>query len=57
VKFNDADLVGSPVRIVIGDKSLKQGKLEVKSRGSDEILLADMENVVGAVKELLESIN
>jgi prolyl-tRNA synthetase len=57
VKFNDADLVGSPVRIVIGDKSLKQAKLEVKSRGSDEILLADMENVVGAVKELLESIN
>ncbi|MCX6830036.1 MAG: proline--tRNA ligase [candidate division Zixibacteria bacterium] len=57
VKFNDADLVGSPVRIVIGDKSLKQGKLEVKSRGSDKILLVDMDNVVGAVKELLESIN
>jgi prolyl-tRNA synthetase len=57
VKFNDADLVGSPVRIIIGDKSLKQGKLEVKSRGSDKILLVDMDRVVKVVKEILEEIN
>jgi len=32
VKFFDADLLGIPVRIVVGEKGLKQGALEVKTR-------------------------
>ncbi|MCE9591218.1 MAG: proline--tRNA ligase [Planctomycetes bacterium] len=32
VKFKDADLVGFPVRVTIGDKSLAEGKVEVKAR-------------------------
>ena len=32
VKFNDADLIGLPVRITIGDKALDQGGVEVKLR-------------------------
>ncbi|MCX6825657.1 MAG: proline--tRNA ligase [candidate division Zixibacteria bacterium] len=56
VKFNDADLIGIPVRIVIGDKSLKQGKLEMKFRGSEEIKLIDIKDVVGEVSKLLEEV-
>ena len=33
VKFKDADLIGIPVRITIGDKALEQGGVEFKSRG------------------------
>ena len=32
VKFKDADLIGIPLRIVIGDRGLKEGDIEVKWR-------------------------
>ncbi len=32
VKFNDADLVGIPVRITIGEKALAEGAAEIKAR-------------------------
>lgn len=32
VKFNDADLLGIPVRITVGDKGLKEGVVEIKAR-------------------------
>ena len=36
VKFKDADLVGIPTQIVIGERSLKEGKVEVKDRRTGE---------------------
>ena len=32
VKFKDADLIGIPLRVVIGERGLKEGKLEMKWR-------------------------
>jgi prolyl-tRNA synthetase len=32
VKFNDADLIGSPVRVTAGEKALKEGMVELKPR-------------------------
>jgi prolyl-tRNA synthetase len=32
VKFKDADLIGIPIRLTIGDKALEQGGVEYKSR-------------------------
>ena len=32
VKFNDADLIGIPLRLVVGDKGLKEGNIELKAR-------------------------
>ena len=57
VKFNDADLIGLPVRITIGDKSLKEGKVELKARSRDEVGKVPVEEVVSAVKELLKKLN
>ena len=34
VKFNDADLIGAPFQIVIGDKGLADGVVEIKIRRS-----------------------
>ncbi|MDP3920213.1 MAG: proline--tRNA ligase [Candidatus Omnitrophota bacterium] len=36
VKFKDADLIGIPMRIVIGERNLKEGNVEVKDRLSGE---------------------
>jgi prolyl-tRNA synthetase len=32
VKFNDADLIGCPLRVTVGEKSLKEGMVELKPR-------------------------
>jgi prolyl-tRNA synthetase len=37
VKFKDADLVGFPIRIGIGEKSLAKGEVELKRRGGELI--------------------
>jgi len=34
VKFNDADLIGAPYQVIVGDKGLAEGLLEVKSRST-----------------------
>ena len=33
-KFNDADLLGMPLQVVVGDKNLKNGQIELKDRGT-----------------------
>jgi len=55
VKFNDADLLGSPVRIVVSPRNLNQGSAEVKQRRESDAQLVDLEEVVGKTKELLEA--
>jgi len=37
VKFNDADLIGAPYQVVIGDKGLAQGTIELKARKTGEV--------------------
>jgi prolyl-tRNA synthetase len=57
VKFNDADLIGIPIQVIIGDKSLKMGKIELKSRQTGEKILIETANVVDNVKSLLDKMN
>lgn len=57
VKFADADLIGLPIRITVGNRSLKEGKVEVKLRSNlDETLSYDLDNIVGEIKELIEKL-
>ncbi len=37
VKFNDADLIGAPFHITIGDKGLAKGLIEIKDRRTGEV--------------------
>jgi len=46
VKFKDADLIGFPVIIVIGEKNLAKGKVEIKSRKSGKSELISKESVI-----------
>jgi len=52
VKFKDADLVGFPIRIGIGEKSLAKGEVEIKPRGG-AIQLAKISEAVAAIMALL----
>jgi len=38
VKFNDAELIGIPLIVVIGEKGIKKGKIEVKIRKTKETI-------------------
>ena len=53
VKFKDADLVGIPLRIVIGPRGLKEGKLEVKWRWDADAQMIDIEGAAENVAELV----
>jgi prolyl-tRNA synthetase len=56
VKFKDADLIGYPVRIVIG-KGLANGMIEIRARrdaaSAREVPVADVENAVAALLQEL----
>jgi prolyl-tRNA synthetase len=45
-KFNDADLIGIPYRIVIGRKSLEKGGYEVKMRNQSEVQIVSKDKLM-----------
>jgi prolyl-tRNA synthetase len=53
VKFKDADLIGIPVRLTVGAKSLADGKVEVSLRRDREKLMVTPAEAVTKVMELL----
>lgn len=56
IKFKDADLVGMPLRITVGEENLKAGKVEIKIRSSGEVIKVDTKSVAEKIKALLEEI-
>jgi prolyl-tRNA synthetase len=55
VKFKDADLIGLPLRLTLGDKALAEGGVEFKARrdkGKGEVVRVD-----GVVERCLRSLN
>ncbi len=36
VKFKDADLIGIPIQVIVGEKGLKENKIEIKKRRTKE---------------------
>jgi len=55
VKFNDADLIGAPYHLVIGDKGLAHGQVELKSRHSGETKKIAPDQVLATLSALLNS--
>jgi prolyl-tRNA synthetase len=54
VKFKDADLIGIPLRVTLGEKNLKKGLVEIKKRRTGDVLLVKREEVLSKVKELID---
>ena len=50
VKFNDADLIGSPIRITVGERGLQSGMVEIKRRPEAEVRQIPLDAVVNEIK-------
>ena len=53
VKFKDADLVGFPLRVVIGERGLKQGKLEIKWRWNEKSEMTSLDGAAETIAALI----
>ena len=56
IKFNDADLIGIPVQLILGEKNLKEGNVEIKIRKSGERIIVKKENALSKVLELINAL-
>jgi len=54
-KFKDADLIGIPLRIVVGAKNLVDGRVELKDRKSGEVELLPIAEAVEKVKATVKA--
>ena len=55
VKFKDADLVGIPVKIIIGEKNAKKGIIEVKDRKTGKIDQIQSKDLLTHLKTIITS--
>jgi prolyl-tRNA synthetase len=51
VKFNDADLIGCPIRITVGEKNLKDGMVELKPRKEKDNRLIRLTSLSGLTSQ------
>jgi prolyl-tRNA synthetase len=54
VKFKDAELIGIPLRITIGQKNLSQGNVELKIRKTGENTIYSLQEIVQKIKQIIE---
>ena len=56
VKFNDADLIGNPLRVSVSPRTLANGQVEMKVRTESEATFALVGDAVEAIKAKLAEI-
>ena len=54
VKFKDADLIGIPVRVVVGERGLKEGCVEIKRRTDAKPALVPLAEAVAEARKIVE---
>lgn len=57
VKFKDSELIGIPIRLSIGEKSLAKGVVELKRRNGELVALKPEDAVAEAIKWIKEELN
>ena len=57
VKFNDADLIGLPLRLTIGPRSLKAGGAELKARDSDASRVVPLDEILPTLQAEIERLH
>ena len=57
VKFNDADLIGLPLRITLSERAFKQGGVEFKLRRGGDPYIVPLEQAVDQVKKVLTTLS
>jgi len=56
VKFNDGDLIGIPLQVIVSERNLKEGKLEVCKRLNKETSKIPPEELLGWIRKTLSEI-
>ncbi len=56
IKFNDADLLGTPLRIMLGTRNLKGGQAELRRRTESESTLIPLEATVAEVQRIVRTL-
>jgi len=57
VKFNDADLMGIPVRVTVGQRGVKKGQVEIKLRAESEPMVVTIEKAPAMVRETVGNLH
>ncbi|MEF3245548.1 MAG: proline--tRNA ligase [Caldisericaceae bacterium] len=52
-KFNDADLIGIPIQLIVGKAYKKEGKFEIKIRKTNERIFLSTDEIIPKIKEFL----
>ncbi len=55
-KFKDADLLGMPIQLIVGEKKLAENKAEVKIRKTGERLEIPLDGLATTIKDLIEKL-
>jgi prolyl-tRNA synthetase len=56
IKLKDADLIGFPIRIIIGAKFKKEGLIEIKNRKTGEVILSTRQELLEKVSAIRQSL-
>ncbi|MDO9121034.1 MAG: proline--tRNA ligase, partial [Anaerolineaceae bacterium] len=57
VKFNDADLIGLPLRVTVSERAYKNGGFELKLRSCGESWIIPVEEAVAVIEKTLADLN
>ncbi len=52
-KFKDADLLGMPLQVIVGEKGLKNHQIEIKKRKTGERIMVGIDEAPAKIKQLL----
>jgi prolyl-tRNA synthetase len=55
-KLKDADLIGIPLQIIVGQKNLEEGKMEIKIRKTQESQLHPYPQIVNDIPNILKDL-
>jgi prolyl-tRNA synthetase len=53
VKFNDADLLGIPLRVTVSTRTLEKDSVELKQRSEKESEIVPLEEIVKNLREII----
>ncbi len=57
VKFNDADLIGVPIRLTVSDRSLQAGGIEYKRRDQSEKSIIELDQAIMQVEKIIAELH
>jgi prolyl-tRNA synthetase len=56
IKFNDADLIGIPIRLTVSERSIKNGGIEYKRRDKPEKTIIPSENIIPVIRDEIKKL-